>query len=195
MGSLANFRHLPTSIRSIRMENRSALFRRWQLMTSSSLTDPRLEKRLFPNQRDLLQMLQVMTEPEVEKMAECGTPLFCIQFRPTEFSLDACAHYPVSSPMEEAACDESFLALTARLDSIRTSFQQACLMFNLGRNEAAWLSSFCPQELRLLARDPAMVLVPAVNFAYFVASTTRTLTAVERTMLGSIARGRTAVMQ
>ncbi len=164
-------------------------------MQSGQLNDPRLEKRLFPNQRDLLQMLDVMTEREVEDLADCGTALFGIELRPTEFSLDACAQYVVTDPLEQAARDESFLALTARLDSIRTSVHQACLMFNLSRNEASWLSTFCPQELQLIARDPAMVLVPAVNPAYFIASATRTLTNVERTVLGSVARGRTAAMQ
>jgi hypothetical protein len=190
----ADIRQLPTSNRSIRLENRSALLRRWRFTQSGQLLDPSREQYLFPEQRDLLRMLEVMSEAEVVQLADCGTPLFQIQLRLTDFSLEACAKRSTTDLLEEESRQESFLALAARLDSVRTSFQQACLLFNLSHNEAAWISRFCPQELHLLARDPAMVLVPAVNPAYFIASATRKLTSVERTVLGSVARGRAAAM-
>lgn len=165
-------------------------------MQTGELLDPRTERRLFPNQRDLLELLSIVDESEVMTLADCGMPLFGFQLRPTEFSLEACAQYPKEGELEEAARAEAFIALAARLDSIRTSLEQACLLFNMTRTEAAWLSRFCPQELHLLARDPAMVLVPVVNPAYYIAAATRALSPVERTVLGSVARGRSmAVMQ
>lgn len=178
-------RHLPTPDRSVRLENRSALLRRWRLKQSGALDDPRLLNRWFPGQRDLLDMLDALTREEVEQIADCGTPLFGLQLRCTDFSLDACATYSVSDTLEQESVQESFLALSARLDSVRTSMQQACLIFKLTHSEAGWLQRFCPQELQLLARDPSMVLTCMGSTEYFIAAAMRLLTPVERTVLGS----------
>jgi hypothetical protein len=187
-------RQLPTSARSIRLENSSLLKRRWRLMQTGELDDPKVMNRLFPGQRQLLEILGVLTEDEVGRLADCGTPLYGLQFRCTEYSLQACADYPLRDSLDIAAASESFLALAARLDAIRTSVQQACLIFNMTGNQASWLSRFCPQELHLLARDPSMVLTPVASTEYFRAAATRSLTSVERTVLGSISRRKCAAV-
>lgn len=190
-----NMRQLPTSARSIRFENSSLLKRRWRLMQSGVLDDPKVINRLFPGQRALLAILDVLSEEEVDAMADCGTPLFGFQLRCTEYSLQACANYPLRDGIDIESASESFLALAARLDAIRISVQQACLVFNLTVNEASWLSRFCPQELHLLARDPSMVLTPVASTEFFMASSIRSLTNVERTVLGSTSRrNRAAVL-
>lgn len=179
-------RKLPTLSRSVRHENRSALLRRWRLKQDGRLEDPRVVNRWFPGQRGLLELLDVLSLEEVERLADCGAPLFAVPLRCTEFSLGACASYSLTDAFEQECVEESFLALSARLDSVRTCMQQGCLIFNLTYAEAAWLSSFCPQELHLLARDPSMVLTAAASSEYFIAAATRSLTTVERTLLGSV---------
>ncbi len=186
--SSERIRHLPTADRSVRLENRSALLRRWSLLRSGALDDPRLLNRWFPGQRDLLDVLHALTREEVEQLADCGTPLFGLQFRCTDFSLDACATYTITDSLELQSVQESFLALSARLDAVRTSMQQACLIFNLAHSEAGWLQRYCPQELQLLARDPSMVLTSLASAEYFIAAATRTMTSGERTVLGSVSR-------
>lgn len=189
-----NIRHLPTSARSIRFENSSLLKRRWRIMQTGGLDDPKVINRLFPGQRQLLDILSVLTEHEVDGLADCGTTLFGLQFRCTEYSLQACADYPLRDRLDIESASESFLALAARLDAIRTSVQQACLVFNMTGNQASWLSRFCPQELHLLARDPSMVLTLVASTEYFMAAATRSLTNVERTVLGSISRRKCAAV-
>lgn len=187
-------RKLPTSSRSVRHENRSALLRRWRLKQAGALEDPRLVNRWFPGQRDLLEMLDVLSLEEVERIADCGAPLFTVPLRCTDFSLEACASYSLTDAFEQECVEESFLALSARLDSVRTCMQQGCLIFSLTYTEAAWLSSFCPQELHLLARDPSMVLTPAASSEYFIAAAARSLSTVERTLLGSVSNRHAALM-
>lgn len=187
-------RHMPTADRSVRMENRTALLRRWRLVRSGALDDPRLVNRWFPGQRDLLDLLDVLGQEEVEQLADCGTPLFGPQLRCTEYNLEACASYSIANGLEADSVQESFLALSARLDSVRTSLQQACLIFNLATSEANWLQKYCPQELQLLSRDPSMVLTMAVSKDYFTAAATRSLTAVEKTVLSSVSRRPTRLL-
>jgi hypothetical protein len=170
------------------MENRTALMRRWRLVQSNALSDPRTMNRWFPGQRDLLDLLDVLSREDVEHLADCGTPLFALPLRCTEFSLDACASYSITDSLEVDSVQESFVALSARLDSVRTSLQQACLIFNLASSEANWLQKFCPHELQLLSRDPSMVLTMAVSKDYFIAAATRSMTVVEKTVLSSVSR-------
>jgi hypothetical protein len=170
------------------MENTSALMRRWNLLQSGALDDPRVVNRWFPGQRDILEILQVLTLPEVERIADCGVPLFGLQLRCTDFVLDAYAARQVTDPMEQGAVQESFIALMARLDCVRTCFQQACLTFNLTYAEAAWLQRFCAHELQALAHDPSLQLTPLVSTEFFVASATRTFTSVQRSVLGCVSR-------
>ncbi|TWO71471.1 hypothetical protein FN976_11180 [Caenimonas sedimenti] len=181
-------RHLSTPDRSVQLENRSALIRRWRLVKKGLLDDPRLINRWFPGQRELLELLDVLDQEEVELAADCKTPLFGLNVRCTEFNLDACANYSISDELESASVQESALSLGARLDMVRTSVQQACQVFDLSFAEANWLQRFCPYEINLLARDPSMVVACMVREEYFVAATTRSLSTVDRTVLARLTR-------
>ena len=121
-------RFLPTSSRSVRLENRSALLRRWRLAQAGLLSQPRAMARWFPSQRPLLELLAVLEETDVERVADCATPLFGLPLRCIELRLDPGSEYPCLEPLEQEAADECFLALGGRLDAIRTSLQQACIL-------------------------------------------------------------------
>lgn len=181
-------RHLPTPSRAVRIENRTALLRRWHLKRTGQLGDPRVVNRWFPGQRDLLEILEVLDLAEVERIADCGVPLFGLQLRCTDFILDVYDDRAPIDLFEQGAVHESFVALMARLDCVRTSLQQACLTFNLTYSEASWLQRYCAHELQALARDPSLQLTPLVSPEFFVAAATRTLTDVERTVLGCVSR-------
>jgi hypothetical protein len=181
-------RQLPTIQRSIVLENRGALMRRWRLARQGAIQDPRLLNRYFPKQRALFELLGVMEQHEVEQMAGAPTPLFRVNLRCTEFLLEAVPDHPITDPLEQAAVEESFVALSARLDAIKTSSQQACLLYDMTSVEASWLSRFCPQEVKLLARDPSLVLVQAATDEFLTASATRKLTSKEQVMFSSVSR-------
>ncbi len=144
-------------------------------------------ERLFPGQRDLLDLLAVCSEQEVLHMAQSATPLFGLRLRCTEFRLADGLAGPADA-LEAEGQEESFVALTARLDAVRTDVEQARIVFGLTRAEAAWLSRYCPHELYALARDPAMVLAPAVHWDYFVAAVTRGLSREQLTLFSAASR-------
>jgi hypothetical protein len=187
-----DLRHLQVWNRSVRLENLVALKRRWRLARSGALESMRLTERLFPGQRNLLDLLAVCGEDEVVQLADCATPLFGQKLRCTEFQLALPAgHSP--EPVEAESFEESFLALAARLDAVRTDIEQARIIFSLTKAEALWLSRYCPHELYALARDPSMVLTQVVHWDYFVASTTRSLSREQRTLFSAVSR-RSAAM-
>jgi hypothetical protein len=179
-------RHLQVWNRSVRLENLAALRRRWRLARSGALEGMRLTERLFPGQRDLLDLLAVCGEEEVARFADCATPLFGQKLRCTEFQL-AGLPQPADA-LEAESFDESFLALTTRLDAVRTDLEQARIIFGLTKAEALWLSRYCPHELHALARDPSMVLTQVVHWDYFVACTTRSLSREQRTLFSAVSR-------
>lgn len=180
-------RRLQVWHRSVRLENLNALMRRWRLAQSGALEDMRGTERLFPGQRDLLDLLAVCSEQEVLHMAQSATPLFGLRLRCTEFKLtDGATGLP--GAIEVEGQEESFVALTARLDAVRTDVEQARIVFGLSRAEANWLSRYCPHELCALARDPAMVLTPAVHWDYFVAAVTRGLSREQLTLFSAASR-------
>lgn len=183
-----NVRLLPTIPRSIHLENRSALLRRWRLARSGELSDPRAINRWFPKQRGLFELLAVLDQEDVEQIAATSSPLFGLQIRCTDFRLEACADYLINDRLEVESVEESFLALSARLDAIKTSMHQACLSYDMTHVEAIWLSRFCPQELRLLARDPALVMVQVASQEFFTAAATRELNAQEQMILCTVSR-------
>lgn len=182
-----DMRHLQVWNRSVRLENLNALRRRWRLAQSGALEDMRGTERLFPGQRDLLDLLAVCSQQEVLHMAQSATPLFGLRLRCTEFKL-ADTVGAAADAIEAEGQEESFVALTARLDAVRTDVEQARIVFGLTRAEAAWLSRYCPHELYALARDPAMVLAPAVHWDYFVAAVTRGLTREQLTLFSAVSR-------
>jgi hypothetical protein len=179
-------RHLQVWNRSVRLENLNALMRRWRLACSGVLDNMRLTERLFPGQRDLLELLAVCSEEEVRQIADCATPLFGLRLRCTEFKLPADAQQV--DPLEAESVEESFVALSARLDAVRTDIEQARIAFSLTKAEALWLSRYCPHELYALARDPSMVLAQVVHWDYFVACVTRNLSREQRTLFSAVSR-------
>lgn len=185
--SAEQLRHLQVWSRSVRLENLSALTRRWRLVQSGALDNVRLTERLFPGQRNLLEMLAVCSEEEVAQMADCATPLFGLKLRCIEFKLESFGLQLVD-PIEAESFEESFVALTARLDAVRTDTEQARIVFSLTKAEALWLSRYCPHELYSLARDPSMVLAQVVHWDYFVASVTRSLSREQRTLFSAVSR-------
>ncbi|HEX2543439.1 MAG TPA: hypothetical protein VHL79_01080 [Ramlibacter sp.] len=185
-------RHLQVWNRSVRLENLNALMRRWRLAQSGALDGMRSTERLFPGQRNLLELLAVCSQQEVLHIAESATPLFGLRLRCTEYKLSAGGSSP-QDPLEAEGQQESFMALTARLDAVRTNLEQARIVFGLTRAEAAWLSRYCPHELHALACDPAMVLAQAVHWDFFVASVTRGLSREQRTVLSAVTRNAPAL--
>ena len=185
--SADDMRHLQVWNRSVRMENLQALLRRWRLAQSGALQQMRSTERLFPGQRDLLDLLAVCSQDEVLRMADITTPLFSPRLRCTEFKLAGAVH-TADDAVEAAGQEESFVALAARLDAVRTDLEQARIVYGFTRAEAGWLSRYCPHELHALARDPAMVLAQAVHGDYFVAALTRSLSRAQRTLFGAVAR-------
>jgi hypothetical protein len=180
-------RHLQVWKRSVWLENLNALMRRWRLACSGALDNVLLTERLFPGQHDLLDLLAVCSEDDVEAMADCATPLFGLRLRCTDFKLTGLDRHQVDS-MQAESFEESFLALSARLDALRTDFEQARIVFSLTKAEAIWLSRYCPFELYALARDPSMVLAQVVHWGYFVACATRSLNREQRTLFSAVTR-------
>lgn len=174
--------------RSVIHENRAALMRRWRLMRSGALEDPRLVSRWFPRQRELLDLLDCLAEEEVERLAHVGHPLFGLSLRCTEFSLDACAAFSTTDALERDSVQESFLALASRLDATRSNKTKACSLFNMTATEADWLQRFCPLELHNLARDPSMVLAPIASAEYFMVSASKATSYAARTLLATVSR-------
>lgn len=183
-------RFLPTSSRSVRLENRAALLRRWRLARAGLLSQPRAVARWFPGQRRLLELLEVLEEVDVERVADCATPLFGLPLGCTELRLDPASEYSCQEPLEQEAAQECFLALSGRLDAIRTSLQQACILFAMAPAEASWLSRHCPHELKVLARDPSMLLNPVASHEFFIAAAhpDSQLSGAERTVLSAVSR-------
>lgn len=182
-------RNLQVWKRSVRLENLSALTRRWRLAQSGALDNMsgRMIDLLFPHQRNLLELLAVCSEEEVVLMADCATPLFGLKFRCSDFKLGAFGAR-TDDPVQAESYEESFVALAARLDAVRTDIEQARIVFSLTKVEALWLSRYCPHELYALARDPSMVLAQVVHSDYFVASITRSLSREQRTLFSAVSR-------
>ena len=180
-------RNLQVWNRSVRLENLGALTRRWRLAQTGAFDNMRRTERLFPGQRNLLDLLAVCSEEEMARMADCTTPLFGLKLRCTAFKPDESASRLVD-PIEAESFEESFLALAARLDAVRTHIEQARIVFSLTKAEALWLSRYCPHELYALAREPSMVLAQAVHWDYFVAALTRSLGREQRTLFSAVSR-------
>lgn len=176
--------------RSVLIENRSALLRRWKLAQDGVLNDPRQVNRWFPGQRNLLELLEALDEEQVVRIADCGTPLFGLQLRCTDFVLGAYGSTAVTPDrFEQESVHETFMALSARLDAVRTCNQTACVNFGLNHSEAGWLTNFCPPELMQLARDPSLVLYANSSYEYFISAAYKPgMDQCERTMLATMSR-------
>lgn len=177
----------PTLLRSVMSENRMMLMRRWRLAQGGLLDDEKTITRWFPGQRNLLEMLEAVSEQEVEQMAECTAPLFAVTLPAGIYPGVFQARTP-DNELEIQSEDEIFLSLSVRLDSLRLSTSQAAMIFGLTNSEVNRLSRFGPHELRALARDPMMHVYPVTSDNYFVAAATRTMTEAEKTVLATVSR-------
>lgn len=177
----------PTLLRSVMSENRMMLMRRWRLAQGGLLDDEKTITRWFPGQRNLLEMLEAVSEQEVEQMAECTTPLFAVTLPAGIYPGVFQARTP-DNELEIQSEDEIFLSLSVRLDSLRLSTSQAAMIFGLTNSEVNRISRFGPHELRALARDPMMHVYPVTSDNYFVAAATRTMTEAEKTVLATVSR-------
>lgn len=183
-------RRLEVWRRAVRLENLSALMRRWKFASSpvfDGMRSGEVEQR-FPGQRDLLDMLGVCTQEEVECMADCATPLFTLRLRCIPFKLSAYEVHGWSDHSEAESVQEGFLALSSRLDVTRTHTEQARIAYGMSTAEVNWLSRFSTHELYALAHDPAMVLWQAVTAGYFLACMSRALDRHQRTRFSAVSR-------
>ena len=62
--------------------------------------------------------------------------------------------------------------------------------------QASWLSRHCPHELKVLARDPSMVLNPVASQEFFIAAAhpESQLSSTERTVLSAVSRRASLVL-
>lgn len=162
---------MPPQERAVFLENHLALMRRWKLARDDGETlHPRVQARLFPGQRDLLELLSVSTKEEVEQMAKCQVPLFTLDII-TSFQDIVIGRIDLpTEPIEAESHQETLLALSARLDAIRMSPEQASMMYHLSRKQVQTLSSFCSPELQYLALQPTSALRPLVRLEFFLSA-------------------------
>jgi hypothetical protein len=172
------------------LENAATLSRRWDLAREGALDNlrPSTLQRFLPGQRDLLEVLSVTREDELARMGNCATPLFTLRFRCTSFRLVLPGVRGWADSLEGATVQETFMALSARLDVLRTGLEQARIVYGMTGEEANWLSKFSVHELWALAHDPSMVLVPAVHSSYFLTTLTRDLAPPDRARLSLVTR-------
>lgn len=185
--SLAGAFRLSTEDRSVRAENASLLMRRWHLARAGMPSDPAVMDRWFPLQRGLFDLLAVMTEEEVQKVCDCGIPLFGVprvaHINPSDY-IGAAA----GSQWEECNSEEVYMALTCRLDGLRTDRTNAAVVFDIMAAEAAAIARLSPFELRAVAKNPMMVMQPAASDQYFIAAATHDFTPAQRTVLATKSR-------
>lgn len=174
MPSMANLTQratMPPLERAVCLENHSTLMRRWKLVRDGvEPLHPRVQSRLFPGQRDLLELLSVSSKEEVERMAKCQVPLFTLDLI-TSFQDVVTGRLDLpNDPIEAEMQQESLAALSARLDAIRMSPEQASMMYHLSRKQVQTLSAFCSPELQYLAVQPTSALRPLVRLEFFLAA-------------------------
>ncbi len=178
---------LPNYTRSILAENHKALFRRWKIARSTELFDPRVLSRWFPGQRGLLDLLAVLSEEEVLRVADTKAPLFTMTLhdglRPA-----ASAARVQPGEFEAANRQEAFMALSVRLDAIRTSTEQACVQFDMSASDANFLGRMGPHDLWDVAANPTAVLIPAASDQFFSVAAAREMTVAQRTLYMGVSK-------
>ena len=185
---------LPNYTRSIIAENYKALMRRWQIARSTADMDARLVARWFPEQDALLELLAVLSEEEVLRIADTRAPLFTVVLHE---GLKPCTAAALVQPgeLEVANRQEAFMALSVRLDALRTSHEQGCVLFDLGSAEANYLARMAPHDLWDLAANPALVMLPAAADKFFTVAASRDMSSAERTMyMGMSKRSKAGVL-
>lgn len=185
---------LPNYTRSILAENKKALMRRWQIARSTEDLDPRVLARWFPEQDHLLELLAVLSEEEMLRIANTQAPLFTMVLH-EGLKPATVAALVQPGELEAANRQEAFMALAIRLDALRTSSEQGCVIFDLSASEGSYLGRMAPHDLWDLAANPALVLVPAASDRFFDVAATRDMTSGERTMyMGMSKRSRTGLL-
>lgn len=179
--------HIPTYERAVRAENVKAMVRRWRISQSSEFVDPRVIARWFPGQRNLLELLAVLAEEEVIKLADCSLPLFSLSIHP---GLLPSTSAPLVQPGEFEAANrhETFLALASRVDSIKTSFSEGCVLYDLALTEAVHIRRFGTHELWDIAANPGLVMFPVASDQYFEVAATRALSSSQKTQLMTMSK-------
>jgi hypothetical protein len=185
--SSANQMYLPTVDRSIRDENRHALLRRWRFSQSALADNVRLSQQWFPGQRTVLEVLSVLSEHEVQDLADCGLPLFAVR-TPVATPNGSVNSQEPKDALHAEAIEEVFMALMSRLDSLRTSHTQAAMLYDLQASQASLISRHSPRELHAVACDPAVVLLPSVSDEYFLIAATSPMSYRKRTVLACTSR-------
>jgi len=179
--------HVPTYERAVRAENVKAMIRRWRISQSSELVDPRVIARWFPGQRNLLELLAVLDEEEVMKLADCSLPLFSLLIHP---GLMPSTSAPLIQPGEFEAANrhEAFMALASRVDSIKTSFAEGCVLYDLALPDAVHIRRFGPHELWDIAANPGLVMFPVASDHYFEVAATRDLSSTQKSQLMTMSK-------
>lgn len=180
-GHQSTIQHLPNYVRSIRTENLKAMARRWELARRNELIDPRVISRWFPGQRGLLEMLAVMTEEEVARIAACNCPIFTLALHA---GLNPATSASLVQPGEFEAANrqEAFLALMTRRESVIENPDQAIVQYDLTTSEAKVLAKHESHELWDLSANPALVLQPVASDQWFMVAAMRDLTVAQRTL-------------
>ena len=184
--------NLPTVDRSIRDENASALLRRWEYALTNPLFDSSACQQWFPGQRPLLELLSVLSKDQVMDIADVGLPLFTVRTPvSSEFSTNR-SLVPARDLLQQQAAEEVFIALMCRLDSLRTSVTQAQILYDLPPSHATFINRHGPVELRSIASDPSVVLLPSVAMEYFICASSKRIGSRERTVLACASRRKCA---
>jgi len=179
--------------RSIRAENKAMLLRRWKIAKSAVHEDVKTVNRWFAGQRAMLEILSVLDESKVLYIADCGTPLFSVQV-PRNFELLDFPDFTSRDAFEKDGQTEVFMALATRLDALRSTCAQACMLYNITPFDAKHLMRHGPHELLTMSTDPVTQILPAVSDAYFLATAQRIMSDAEKTVFASVSRRQKTVV-
>jgi hypothetical protein len=177
----AQIHQLPNYVRSIRTENLKALSRRWNLARSTELIDSRVLSRWFPGQRGLLEMLAVMSEEEVARVAACNSPIFSLTLHE---GINPATSASLGQPGEFEAANrhEAFMALMTRRENVIECTDQASVQYDLSSADVKVLSKYESHELWDLSANPSLVLQPVASDQWFMVAAVRDLTVAQRTL-------------
>lgn len=189
----AHIHQLPNYVRSIRTENLKALSRRWNLARSTELIDSRVLSRWFPGQRGLLEMLAVLSEEEVARVAACNSPIFTLSLHEgVSPSISASLLQP--GEYEAANRHEAFMALMTRRENVIECTDQAVVQYDLSSTDVKVLSKFESHELWDLSSNPSLVMQPVACDQWFMVAAVRDMTVAQRTLyLGMSKRSKASI--
>lgn len=182
-------RFMSTIDRAIADENAELLLRRWKIAGDDSNRHPSIVNRWFPDQRDLFELLSVMSEEQVLDMADCKTPLFNFRLPVGLTDLHFVPVHP-KDPFEMECFLECYTAALTRLDAIRVSVGEACCVYGLTQTEANFIARFTTGELKNLMADQRVAVAPSPSNEYFLLAGMTPMTKKDRTVLAATSRVR-----